>query len=159
LRLVLVLPPATADSPFFAVLVSEADSSLRYDPSTLEALPRMGLRARSWNCPRVSAMARCSFCLKLLMLLIHLIHGVMSVTWRLQVSKKTYPAMAELDVEMVSNSENYKPPSLRKTSLKTYRSDSVMSKIVSQLSKPSAAKTSRYWDSPNRSNLSPRSFM
>ena len=82
LRLALVLPPATAeDSPFFAVLVSEADSSLRYDPSTLEALPRMGLRARSWNCPRVSAMARCSFCLKLLlMLLIRLIHGVMSVT-------------------------------------------------------------------------------
>ena len=77
----------------------------------------------------------------------------------MQVSKKTYPAMAELDVEMVSNSKNYKPPSLRKTPLKTYRSDSVMSKIVSQLSKPSAAKTSRYWDSPNRSSLSPRSFM
>jgi len=77
----------------------------------------------------------------------------------LQVSKKTYPAMAELDVEMVSGSKNYKPPSPRKTSLKTYRSDSVMSKIVSQLSKPSKTKTSKYWDSPNRSNLSPRSFM
>lgn len=41
----------------------------------------------------------------------------------------------------------------------TYRSDSVMSKTVSQVSKPSDTNASRYWDRPNRASRSPRSLM
>jgi hypothetical protein len=43
--------------------------------------------------------------------------------------------------------------------LRTYKSDSVMSRMVSQLSKPSDTKLCKYWERPSRSRRMPRSFM
>jgi hypothetical protein len=67
-----------------------------------------------------------------------------------------YPSMTVFDVEEGS-AVLCKSFSCLCQAMATHRSDSVMSNTVSQVSKPSAIRTSRYPHSPNRSNSSANS--
>ena len=53
--------PVVETSPCFGALLSVAESSLRYEPSTLPALLSAMGRGRPEDCPRDSAIARWSF--------------------------------------------------------------------------------------------------
>lgn len=106
-------------------------------------------RGRSGVCPRDSAMALWSFCKQ--------VSNVRSYRTPLKHQSKPYPSMSELDVEKTSGKVISFVQYMHDTV--SYRSDSVMSSKVSQVSKPSAANASVYCDSPRRASRGLKSVM
>jgi hypothetical protein len=72
-------------------------------------------------------------------------------------NRYTYSSMANLDIK--GDSTVYVNFLLLSHATLTHKSDSVISNTVSQVSKPSATRTFRYSDSPNRSNSFAKSAM
>ena len=68
--------------------------------------------------------------------------------------KTTYSSMSEFDIQRVTGNRSDGPHSVFSSHL-SYRSDSVMSRTVSQVSNPSSRKLSRYCWRPRRSKMGP----